>query len=87
LLGEALVAVDWPVQPRFEGDLRLSTATAADDIIHDALAAAAAIATTALGPPGLAAGGTTLGVLIPSPGVEFLVLRREGELSAAIGAN
>jgi len=90
LLAEAFVAVDWLVQPRFEGDLRLGTATAADGVVHDALAAAAAIASApaaALGPPGLTAGRTAFGVLIPSAGVEFLVRRREGELSATIGAN
>jgi hypothetical protein len=89
LLAEAVVAVDWLVQPRFEGDLRLGTATAAHGVVHDALAAVApvAAASAALGSPGLTAGGTALGVLIPSAGVEFLVLRREGELSATIGAN
>jgi len=86
LLGETLVAVDRLVQPRFERDLALSTATAADDIVHDALAAATAAAAS-LGPSGLTAGRTAPGVLIPSARVELLVFRREGEFSAAIGAN
>jgi hypothetical protein len=93
LLAEAVVAVDWLVQPRFEWDLRLGTATAADGIVHDALAAAAPVAAApaapaaALGPSGLTAGGTALGLLIPSASVEFLIRRREGEFRAAIGAN
>jgi hypothetical protein len=92
LLGEAVVAVDGPVQPWFEGDLAGSTAAAAHGVVHDALAAAAAApvaaaAAAALGAPGLTAGGTAFGFLIPSGSVEFLIGCRKGELSAAIDAN
>jgi len=80
-LGITVAAVDRPILPWQEGYLGFD---AADGIIHSA---AVAGATTALRPPRLATGGTTLGVLITAASVELLIAGREGKLAAAIDAN
>ena len=85
-LAEAVIAVDRPVLSGLKGNLRLSAALAAHDVMHDPLGAPA-VAAAALGATGLTTGGTTLGVLIASGSVELLISCREVKLSAAVGAN